>query len=301
MSSSSGFATPRPAAVSIRTVNFDIIFIQRSIRVVKRYTVDDTVKHERSLFVFGDNDARRGLGGQATIRGSPNAIGIPTKKHPNTRAKDYYSDVEFVQNRVKILRAIREMIGTFVMGDYNTLVVPEDGLGTGLAKLPLTAPLTYKFLCLAFECIARMLPKIMPSMIENYYALMTQESAADLIAEGRGQVSEVMVVRDANGKSTTIDLNASTKENRQRALQHDREVLAIIKANVIEKVMTAVEAEAARTSIDAKTSRLTETSWLALVSSPSPHTSPTLGRLKRVHSDGPQSPRDLLGMNKSAK
>ncbi|KKL05458.1 hypothetical protein LCGC14_2605850, partial [marine sediment metagenome] len=41
-----------------------------------------------TLFVFGDNMQRRGLGGQAfAMRGEPNAVGIPTKIFPSMDLK----------------------------------------------------------------------------------------------------------------------------------------------------------------------------------------------------------------------
>jgi hypothetical protein len=39
----------------------------------------DLHRHPRSIFVFGDNVARRGLGGLAGVcRGKPNALGVVT-------------------------------------------------------------------------------------------------------------------------------------------------------------------------------------------------------------------------------
>ena len=52
--------------------------------------LDDARRHRDRLFVFGDNDARRGLAGQAAIRGEPNAIGLATKRSPSHVAHAYY-------------------------------------------------------------------------------------------------------------------------------------------------------------------------------------------------------------------
>ena len=52
--------------------------------------LDDARRHRDRLFVFGDNDARRGLAGQAVIRGEPNAIGLATKRSPSHVAHAYY-------------------------------------------------------------------------------------------------------------------------------------------------------------------------------------------------------------------
>ena len=47
----------------------------------------------RKIFLFGDNLARWGLGGQAKeMRGEPNAHGITTKRFPGIDHKDFFSD-----------------------------------------------------------------------------------------------------------------------------------------------------------------------------------------------------------------
>lgn len=47
------------------------------------WTVNDARSNKNSLFVYGDNDIKKGKKGQAIIRDEPNAIGIPTKKYPS--------------------------------------------------------------------------------------------------------------------------------------------------------------------------------------------------------------------------
>jgi len=45
------------------------------------------------VFIFGDNDERDGMGGQAgEMRGERNAIGIPTKKKPSATDDSYYTN-----------------------------------------------------------------------------------------------------------------------------------------------------------------------------------------------------------------
>ena len=42
-------------------------------------------EHRDHIFLFGDNLARSGFGGQAAqMRAEPNAIGLPTKKLPSS-------------------------------------------------------------------------------------------------------------------------------------------------------------------------------------------------------------------------
>lgn len=87
-----------------------------------------------AIFVFGDNAKRYGLGGQAKeMRGEPNALGVATLYEPGM----YY-------------RAGDPIATAIVAGDLATLAakiargatvyVPSDGLGTGLARLPESAP-----------------------------------------------------------------------------------------------------------------------------------------------------------------
>jgi hypothetical protein len=52
--------------------------------------LDDARRHRDRLFLFGDNDARRGLAGQAVIRDEPNAVGLATKRSPSHVAHAYY-------------------------------------------------------------------------------------------------------------------------------------------------------------------------------------------------------------------
>ena len=96
------------------------------------------------LFIFGDNDVRKGMGGQAIIRGLPNAIGIPSKKYPNNNPTSFYTDLEYNANCRKIDRAIQNIIDE--SANYKYVVLPQNGIGTGLAKLPNLAPRTFEYL-----------------------------------------------------------------------------------------------------------------------------------------------------------
>lgn len=88
------------------------------------------------LYLFGDNGNRIGYGGQAgEMRDEPNAHGIATKPLLTEFMKD-----------------VRPSHWSLMLGDIRTLeirlwaerpkfvVIPEDGLGTGLAELPWRAP-----------------------------------------------------------------------------------------------------------------------------------------------------------------
>lgn len=103
------------------------------------------------LFLFGDNVLKTGFGGQAKeMRGEPNAIGIPTKETPSRHNDAYWTDAEFNRNTLLIDAAFDEMWELWseilMMGDEPTIVIPSDGLGTGLAELDKRAPKTFAYL-----------------------------------------------------------------------------------------------------------------------------------------------------------
>ena len=105
------------------------------------------------IFLFGDNLEHVGMGGQAAaMRGEPNAIGIPTKKSPSMSDEAFFTDYEFDSNCVEIDMAITGLwdlwldhVATFCTDDI-PVVIPSDGLGTGLAELDKRAPKTFSYL-----------------------------------------------------------------------------------------------------------------------------------------------------------
>ncbi|MFN0278933.1 MAG: hypothetical protein ACKVRN_10055 [Pyrinomonadaceae bacterium] len=102
--------------------------------------------HRNHIFLFGDNLARRGFGGQAAaMRGEPNAVGIPTKKHPSNNEDAFFTDAEFEQNKAAIDRAF-ERLRHISTTREQIIVIPADGLGTGRAQLESRAPLTFAYL-----------------------------------------------------------------------------------------------------------------------------------------------------------
>ena len=113
------------------------------------WKVSDVEKYPNALFIYGDNDAGIGKKGQAVIRGLPNTAGIPTKKYPSNHPKSFYTDEEYLINKQRIRNAINNIIERSM--DYKYVVLPEDGFGTGLAKLPTMASKTYQFLVKEIE------------------------------------------------------------------------------------------------------------------------------------------------------
>ena len=114
---------------------------QGSVEVVDKYTVADLKANPNKIYIFGDNITEKGKGGQAIIRDEENAFGIPTKVSPNTTPQAYFNDNKYEANIGQIDRAIEK-----IKADGRTVVLPKDGLGTGLAKLKEKAPDTYDYL-----------------------------------------------------------------------------------------------------------------------------------------------------------
>lgn len=115
------------------------------IETVARYERDDLKANRNKLFVFGDNMARKGFGGQAkACRGEPNALGIPTKWLPATSKSSYFCDNDIGKVEPEIAHAFK-MLEIHLQGG-GTVVWPADGVGTGLADLPNKAPAIHKYI-----------------------------------------------------------------------------------------------------------------------------------------------------------
>lgn len=111
-------------------------------RFITREMVRD---NPQKIFIFGDNDEQVGFGGQAAqMRGEKNVIGIPTKKKPDMNEGSFYTDLEFEENKLKINAAIKEILKKIREG-YD-IVIPENGIGSGLSELNKRAPKTFKFI-----------------------------------------------------------------------------------------------------------------------------------------------------------
>lgn len=109
------------------------------------WSVKNVSDSPNKIFVFGDNNARIGKGGQAIIRDLPNTAGIRTKKGPNNKSVSFYTDIEFEQNCKNILDDILAIKSKMLSG--KTIVLSSGGYGTGLANLSETAPKTFEYLC----------------------------------------------------------------------------------------------------------------------------------------------------------
>jgi hypothetical protein len=99
----------------------------------------DLRRNPNIVYVFGDNEWRIGLGGQAReMRGEPNAHGVATLKSPGLP----WSDNDFDANCAVINADLRELFDR----EARVIVFPSDGIGTGLARLNTSAPRTFAYL-----------------------------------------------------------------------------------------------------------------------------------------------------------
>ena len=95
------------------------------------------------LYVFGDNTERAGKGGQAIIRDEINAIGIATKVDTQTfmMDKDYFNNIAIIDNDIFRIKE------SYLNDQYEEVVFPINGLGTGLSSMQERCPRTFLYLC----------------------------------------------------------------------------------------------------------------------------------------------------------
>ena len=96
------------------------------------------------FFLFGDNLEEQGTGGQACIRGCKQAVGIPTKVAPRISEDAYFTPADGLgkimlsKNAHLIISQIERNLKK--IPEDAIIVMPESGLGTGLAQLDKRAP-----------------------------------------------------------------------------------------------------------------------------------------------------------------
>lgn len=101
--------------------------------------------HTSDVFVFGDNEQRRGYGGMAYhVRGEPNSIGVRTKKAPSNEDWAFWTDDRLDDNCRMIDEDLALVEAELAKG--RVVVLPENGLGTGLSQMHLRCPMTFRYL-----------------------------------------------------------------------------------------------------------------------------------------------------------
>lgn len=112
----------------------------------------DLQNNPEVLYLFGDNWKQVGLGGQAKeMRGEPNAFGIATKFAPGNLDEDFFKDALLM---TILPRMNEELIYVAAELKKDRLVVlPSDGLGTGLSELPTRAPIINSILVRSIQSL----------------------------------------------------------------------------------------------------------------------------------------------------
>ena len=114
----------------------------------KPWNREEVANDPEHIYIFGDNLIEKGRGGQACIRGLPNAFGIPTKKLPAMHDAAFFTDKEFEQNKVSIDNAIAKL-----PKDKHWIYNPN--IGAGLAQMPSRCPRTYQYLLARLQELSR--------------------------------------------------------------------------------------------------------------------------------------------------
>lgn len=96
-----------------------------------------------TLFIFGDNALRRGLGGQAKeVRGEINSFGIATKWKPTFDTDAFFTDDD--ADALALLSHDLTELEVEILQYKKVLVFP--GIGTGLSRMNTRAPKLFAFL-----------------------------------------------------------------------------------------------------------------------------------------------------------
>jgi len=105
----------------------------------------DLRRNPTHLYLFGDNEERRGMGGQAAeMRGEPNAHGIRVKKAPTRDRWALWFDEDFDRACLLIKEDFEKPYKWISNG--KTVVIPSAGIGTDRAELQHIAPRIYEFI-----------------------------------------------------------------------------------------------------------------------------------------------------------
>lgn len=111
--------------------------------VLRQYRIyrADLRANPHLLYIFGDNLQRQGMGGQAAeMRGEPNAFGIATKRRPSHGHRDDYFHDDDPAAQLLVKAEFDALEIHLQRHDYKGIVIPLDGIGTGLSMLPTYAP-----------------------------------------------------------------------------------------------------------------------------------------------------------------
>lgn len=111
---------------------------------ISRFDIQSTFSTH--IYLFGDNMQRAGMGGQAhSMRGEPNSFGVPTKWQPSSQDSSFFSDGDLLGPVKRAIDFPIDLAYAWLLRG-GIVVVPTDGLGTGLSELPTRAPEIYSYI-----------------------------------------------------------------------------------------------------------------------------------------------------------
>lgn len=111
---------------------FDISPSNRKCREFEGFwTIADVRNSPNEIFIFGDNEERRGPGGQAVIRNEPNTHGIASKKSPRWDDDAYWYDDDYNRTTGIIDTDIASLQEKHSGKPW---VFSAGGMGTGMGK-----------------------------------------------------------------------------------------------------------------------------------------------------------------------
>lgn len=115
------------------------MYINGNFILQKMIYRSDLSQNPDKIYVFGDNMIAQGYGGQAKeMRGMINSLGIPTKWSPSNNESAFFRDKDFDKVGHLINFLFTKLEEHIIIG--RDVVYPLDGIGTGLSRLPETAP-----------------------------------------------------------------------------------------------------------------------------------------------------------------
>lgn len=132
--------------------------VRKTAEIITR---EELKKNPTVMYLFGDNDQRQGLGGQAKeMRGEDNAFGISTKKRPSNSPDAFKSDEELDENKKIITEDVDKILEVWRSGEYTSVVIPP--IGVGLAKLQEKAPQTWAYLQMELRRLEKEIESFQP-------------------------------------------------------------------------------------------------------------------------------------------
>ena len=118
---------------------------KKLVETSELFSIKNSKNNPTKLYVFGENFQQQGTdypgGGQACIRGTENAFGFCTLN----AIGDYWTDKKYVDNINQVEKDIKALHK--MAEDFDTIVFPKYGLGTGRAFCQKNCPKTFVYIC----------------------------------------------------------------------------------------------------------------------------------------------------------